>query len=31
VRRRRVVDTAVKEGSFYAALTFFIVIAAFPF
>jgi multiple sugar transport system permease protein len=28
---RRVVDTAVKEGSFYAALAFFIVIAAFPF
>jgi multiple sugar transport system permease protein len=27
----RIVDAAVKEGSFYAALTFFVVLAAFPF
>ena len=28
---RRIVDTAVKEGSFYTALAFFVVLAAFPF
>ena len=28
---RRIVGTAVKEGSFYAALAFFVVLAAFPF
>jgi multiple sugar transport system permease protein len=28
---QRIVDTAVKEGSFYAALAFFVVLAAFPF
>ena len=28
---RRLVDTAVKEGSFYTAVVFFVVLAAFPF
>jgi multiple sugar transport system permease protein len=27
----RIVDTGIKEGSFYAAVAFFVVLAAFPF